>query len=151
MAVAMADSGGSELRGNGRTGPTAVPPELFWTKALGRYVTMPIFVLDVEGNLAYFNRAAEPVLGRSYEEVGPLPSDEWGALWAPTNVEGTPIPVERLPVMVALLERRPVHAWLNIVGLDGVRRRVEATAFPLEGQDGNPLGAVVMFWELPDE
>jgi PAS domain-containing protein len=150
MTLAMTGSGGHELGGNGRTGPTAVAPGSLWTKALGRYVGLPMFVLDAEGNLAYFNETAAALLGRSYTEIGPLPPEEWGALWTPTNVEGAPIPVDRLPVMVALLERRPVHAWLHIVGLDGVRRRVEATAFPLEEPDGALLGAVVLFWEQAD-
>ena len=147
MAVAMVDSAGRSMGGNGRTGPSAVPAESFWTKSLARSLTLPIFVLDGEGNLAYYNPAAAHLLGRSHAEVGPLPPEEWAALWSPTNIEGSPIPLERLPVMVALLERRPMHGWLDIMGLDGVRRHIEVTALPLDGPDGGSLGAVAVFWE----
>ena len=37
------------------------------------------------------------------------------------------------------------RAWLR--GLDGTRRHVEVTAFPLVGQAGRFLGAVALFWE----
>jgi hypothetical protein len=92
MTLAMTGSGGHELGGNGRTGPTAVAPGSLWMKALGRHVGLPVFVLDAEGNLAYFNETAAALLGRSYTEIGPLPPEEWGALWTPTTVEGTPDP-----------------------------------------------------------
>ena len=113
-----------------------VPPASRWNRSLGslgRFLRLPLFVVDAEGNLAYFNEAAEPLLGGPYAEVGPLPAEEWSTLWAPTDAEGTPLPFERPPIIVALRERRPVHGWLRIVGLDGVRRPIEATAFPLEG------------------
>jgi hypothetical protein len=110
-----------------------------------------MFVLDATGAIAYFNTAAEPLLGASYDEVGPLPADAWWALWSPTNIEGTPIPLDRLPIMVALRERRPTHGWLDFVGLDGVHRRIEATAFPLVSEDGLLLGAMGLFWEPPDD
>ena len=152
MAVAMMDSGSNAgPAGNGRTGPTAAPAALLLTRSIGGAVPLPMFVLDATGSLAYFNPAAEPLLGKSFSEIGPLPPEEWWALWAPTNIEGTPIPLERLPIMVALQKRRPVHGWLDFVGLDGVRRRIEATAFPLESQDGHLLGVVGLFWEQPDD
>jgi hypothetical protein len=36
-----------------------------------------------------------------------------------------------------------------INGLDRVRRVIEITAFPLDGQSGRRLGAVAIFWEVP--
>jgi PAS domain-containing protein len=148
--VATVDSGDERRDGNRQSGPTGVPPESRWTRspgALGRFLRLPLFVVDAEGSLAYFNEAAEPLLGGPYAEVGPLPAEEWSMLWAPTDVEGTPLPFERLPIIVALRERRPMHGWLRIVGLDGVRRPIEATAFPLESPDGAVEGAAALFWE----
>lgn len=144
--MAMAGPGKQPPNGNGETGPTGVPTESRWARSLGRLLASPTLVIDAEGNLAYFNPAAERLLGRSYGQVGPLPPQEWRALWTPTNVEGTPIPLERLPIMVALRERRPVHGWLHFMSLDGVRRWIESTAFPVE-PDGGVLGAASLFWE----
>jgi hypothetical protein len=55
--------------------------------------------------------------------------------------------VEDLPLVVALRERRPAHRAFWIHGLDGVRRRIEVTAFPLVGQGERHLGAMALFWE----
>ena len=54
--------------------------------------------------------------------------------------------VEQLPVMIALQEHRPAHRWMDIIDLHGARQRVEATAFPVRGGDGDVLGAVALFW-----
>ena len=148
--MALGDWGGRTPDGNGEGGSFAVPVDSLWTRSLGRFLRFPLFVVDAKGNLAYFNQPAEQLLGSRYAEVGPLPVEEWSALWAPTNVEGAPIPFEQLPVMVALRERRPTHGWLNVVGLDGLHRRVEATAFPLEDPHGEVFGAAAVFWELND-
>jgi hypothetical protein len=123
------------------------PAELLLTRSLGQIVALPMLVIDATGRLAYFNAAAAPLAGASYAEVGPLPPEEWWAMWAPTNIEGDPIPLERLPIMVALRQRRPAHGWVDFVGIDGVARRIEATAFPLETEDGLLLGALCLFWE----
>ena len=37
----------------------------------------------------------------------------------------------------------------SVIGADGVRRKLEATGFPLDGQGGRHLGAVVILWEVP--
>jgi PAS domain-containing protein len=153
MAVARVDSGNEGSERHGQPGRTGVPPASRWNRSLGslgHFLRLPLFVVDAEGNLAYFNEAAEPLLGGPYAELGPLPAEEWSTLWAPTDVEGTPLPFERLPIIVALRERRPMHGWLRIVGLDGVRRPIEATAFPVEGPDGTVEGAAALFWEQMD-
>ena len=78
-----------------------------------------------------------------------MPPTEWATVWAPTDDDGRPLAPERLPLTIAVAERRPAHGTLWIRGLDGVRRRIEATAFPLLGFSERPLGAVVIFWEAP--
>jgi hypothetical protein len=48
---------------------------------------------------------------------------------------------------VALAERRPAHGQISITALDGRRRHLAVTAFPLVGQHERQLGAVALFWE----
>jgi len=50
-------------------------------------------------------------------------------------------------LVIALQERRPAHRSLFIEGLDGQRRLIEVTAFPLVGQARRFLGGVAIFWE----
>jgi hypothetical protein len=53
-----------------------------------------------------------------------------------------------MPGGVALLERRPHHLDLIYTGIDGVRREVGVTAFPLVGREGELFGAFTIFWHI---
>jgi len=125
------------------------PIELILMRQLATCLATPIFVVDAEGTLVFYNEPAERVLGRRFEETGEMPPTEWATVYTPTDDEGRPLPPEKLPLTIAVAECRPAHGILWIGGLDGVRRRIEATAFPLLGRAEQPLGAVVIFWEVP--
>jgi PAS domain-containing protein len=122
--------------------------ELILIRQLASYLAMPMFIVDMEGVLVFYNEAAEGVLGRRFEETGEMMPLEWASAWAPVAEDGRPVPAEELPLWIALHERRPFHLSAWIQGLDRVRRHVEAVAFPLEGHAGRLLGATVIFWEL---
>lgn len=107
------------------------------------------FVVDAAGTLVYFNEAAEPVLGASYAEAGELPAGGWATEWDPRDLDGTPVPLEDLPLGIAFREGRPAHKPLRIHGADGVTRDIEVTAFPLCARPDEILGAIAVFWERP--
>jgi PAS domain-containing protein len=122
------------------------PIELILMRQLASSLAMPIFLVDGGGTLVFYNEPAERLLGMRFDETGEMPADEWATLWQPTEIDGRPLAPERVPLMIAVAERKPVHAELWIRGLDGTRRRIEATAFPLIRLT-ELLGAVVLFWE----
>jgi PAS domain-containing protein len=124
--------------------------EVILTRHLASYLAMPVFLVDPDGNLLYYNEPAEELLGHRFEESGALRAEEWATIWRACNADGDPLCVDDLPLMVALRRRQPDHRHMWIVGLDGVSRRIEVTAFPLEGQMGRHLGAVAIFWESPE-
>jgi PAS domain-containing protein len=124
-----------------------VPVPVILMRQVAGYLAMPIFLVDSAGNLVFYNEAAEPLLGRRFEESGEMTLGEWSTIFTPTDESGAPLPADTLPVSVALEKRRPAHRAFWIRGLDGIRRKIEATAFPLEGQSGRHLGAVAVFWE----
>jgi len=135
-------------------GATREPPaqkevEVILTRHLASYLAMPVFVVDPQGNLLYYNEPAEALLGHRYQESGELTAEEWSTIWEARTAEGQPLPPEELPLMVALNKRQPSHRHMRITGLDGAVRNIEVTAFPLEGQGGRHLGAVAVFWETP--
>jgi PAS domain-containing protein len=107
------------------------------------------FVVDADGTLAYFNEAAEPVLGASYAETGELAAGSWASEWDPRNLDGTPVPLQELPLGIAFSEGRPAHMPLCIRGGDGIERNIEVTAFPLCARADEILGAIAIFWERP--
>ena len=92
-----------------------------------------------------------------------MPQQQWARLQSDVNVklrrgawyrvlklmteDGSPVPREARPLVVALEKRQAAHRAFRFQGFDGVVRKIEATAFPLEGQGGRHLGAVVILWE----
>ena len=125
--------------------------EVILTRQLASYLMLPIFIVDSDGTLVFYNEPAEAILGHRFDETGEMPAEEWAAIYTVPNGEPGKVSPDQLPLMIALRERRPAHGRLAIRGLDNVRRDIEVTAFPLDGQAGRHLGAVAIFWEVPAE
>ena len=121
--------------------------ELILMRQLASCLAVPVFLVDPEGTLLYYNEPAERLLGRRYDETGEMPVVEWSTVFTPTTEDGSPLPPGEVPLAVALRTWRPAHRAIVIRGLDGVARRIAVTALPLEGQGGHRLGAVAIFWE----
>ncbi len=111
-------------------------------------LSLPIALLDPHGAIVFYNVAAEAILGDAFDALGELSSEAWAASFEPERRDGTPIPMHEMPAGVALVERRPHHLDLFYTGIDGVRREVGVTAFPLLGRDGELFGAFAIFWHL---
>jgi PAS domain-containing protein len=123
------------------------PIEIILLRELSDHLSTAIFVVDPDGALVYYNEPAEGLLGRRFDETGSLSLEEWSTMFKPTNSRGAPLPAEKQPLAISLAEQRPAQGQMWILGLDGVRRRIEIAAIPLKGQWGDELGAVAIFWE----
>ena len=106
----------------------------------------PMAIFDERGSLVFFNEPAERIVGRTHAEVGELATDRWETLFSVERLDGDPLPVEDTPVGVAFAERRPVHDALTFKTLDGRRRSISVTAFPLLGREVELVGVVAVFW-----
>jgi len=124
--------------------------ELILARQLASHLAMPIFIVDPPGNLIYYNEPAELILGRRFEETGEMPVEQWSTVFNPTDENGKPLAPEALPLVIALRRHCPAHRDMWIDGLDGVRRRIEVTAFPIDGQAERYLGALAIFWETKE-
>ena len=122
--------------------------ELILMRHLAGYLSVPIFVVDPEGTLLFYNEPAEALLGVQFDEAGEMPMAEWSTVFKPTDEAGRPIPPERLPLVTTLRERHPSRSLVWITGLDGVRRRLDVLTFPLVGQGRRMLGAVAVLWDV---
>ena len=122
------------------------PVELILVRHLASRLAVPVFVVDRDGDLVFFNEPAEAVLGRRFEEIRSMPFDDWTTAFLPPDADRA-FAVDDLPLVVALRRREPVHRTLDIQAADGTRRTIEATAFPLLAAGGEMVGAVAMFWE----
>ena len=121
--------------------------ELILLRQWASHLNMPIFLVDREGKLLYYNEPAEVLLGRSFDEAGEMPAADLSSLFETTDEDGSPIPSSDLPLGIALTQRRPAFRRIRFKALDGVPRLIEIVAFPLDGQGGHWLGAVAIFWE----
>lgn len=125
--------------------------EVILARHLSEYLFMPIFIVNPDGDLVFYNEPAEAILGKNYGETGIMPASEWSTIFEPVTADGKPIPAEELPLVMALRDRRPAHKVIWIRGLDGILREIEITAFPLIGQADRFLGGIAIFWETRKE
>jgi PAS domain-containing protein len=121
--------------------------EIILARHLASYLATPIFIVDPEGTLIFYNEHAELILGCRFSETGEMSASEWSTIFEPSDGDGNPIAPDKLPLMIALLKRQPAHERFWICGLDKVRRHIEVSAFPLIGQADRYLGAIAIFWE----
>ena len=48
--------------------------EVILARHLAEYLAMPMFIVDPQGSLLFFNEPAEGILGIRYEETGIMPA-----------------------------------------------------------------------------
>jgi PAS domain-containing protein len=124
--------------------PKSLP--LILARELASNLATPMFLLDAGGMLVFYNDAASLLLGKSFAELGEIPSGEFGASLHLTTPDGEPIRRRDTPSGVAFYELRPAHMTVMATTYDGVRREYEATAYPLLGASGEMDGVVAVFW-----
>ena len=121
---------------------------LILARGLASSIATPMFLVDPEGTLVYFNEPAEEILGHTYADAGEMSPEEWGTMFYPEDPQsGEKLSPEALPLSIALAERRPAHRTMSITGRDDVRRTIAVTAFPLFARTDEFVGAVAIFWE----
>jgi len=123
------------------------PVELLLMRQLASYLRTALFLMGPDETLLYFNEPSEALLGRRFEEVGPLNAEQWSALLHAEDDAGAPIEIEQRPIVVALRRQRPSYKRFAIRGFDGTRHRVEGLGFPLVDCARRQLGAVGIFWK----
>jgi PAS domain-containing protein len=122
------------------------PVEVIMARGFTSNLATPAFLVDGAGKLIFFNEAAAELLGVHFEDAGAMGPEEWGGRFAPTALDGRPLPLEELPLAVALAQSRPAHCPMRIRSALGDVREIEVTAFPIVGR-GGPRGAIAIFWD----
>jgi PAS domain-containing protein len=127
-----------------KSGGPSLP--LILARELAANLATPMFLIDAEGTLVFFNEAAELMLGRSYGEVGAITALEFGTMLDTAYLDGTPMRRRDSPAGVAFYSRKPCHRTLLATTLDGTRDQFEVTAYPLFGHVGDMHGVLTVFW-----
>jgi PAS domain-containing protein len=128
----------------------ARPLELILARNLLASLSTPAFLVDHRGEIAFYNDAAGRVLGRRYEDSGPIPADEWTAQFGPFHEDGTPIPFDQLGLTNALRGNRPAHDRFCIRPVGADKELIEVSALPIVGSGGY-RGAMVVFWPAEED
>jgi PAS domain-containing protein len=119
---------------------------LILARELVSNLATPSLIANEQGQLVFYNEAAEQIVGRTFAETGEMPLDEWTASFSPRTRDSEPLPPERRPGRIALDERRPSHRQFLITSHDGVDRQVAVTAFPLFAHADEFVGIIAVFW-----
>ena len=126
--------------------PKSLP--LILARELASNLATPMFLMDPGGMLVFYNDAAAMLLGKPFAELGEIPSGEFGAALELATPDGETIRRRDTPSGIAFYEHRPAHQTVMATAFNGVRRRYEATAYPLLGATGEMHGVVAVFWEV---
>ena len=76
----MANAGGE---------PKSLP--LILARELGANLATPMFLIDKEGTLAFYNEAAELLIGRPFAELGEIPALDFGEELRLRDSDGSPL------------------------------------------------------------
>lgn len=123
------------------------PVEMILLRQVASYLMVPIWMMDEQGNLLYYNEPAEKLLGVTFDDAGPINAAQLAEMFRATDLEGNPIEDSGLPVVAALTSRAPASGEIRFCGFDGIWRDVDIWAMPVQGQAGRFLGVFATFWE----
>jgi PAS domain-containing protein len=126
---------------------TQKPIELILARNLMSSLSTPAFLVDEGGTLVFYNEAAGVLLGKRFEEIGKVGPEEWGTMFGPFDENGTPIPYEELPLVIAVRQGRPAHSRFTIRSSDGAMHEIEVSAFPIMTAHGS-RGGIAVFWPV---
>jgi PAS domain-containing protein len=124
------------------------PLELILARNLLTSISTPGFLLDNEASVVFYNEAAAALLGRSFEDAGPMTAEQWTHTFGPFSSDGSPVDVDALAITESIRAGRPAHARFQIRTSSGQDEAIEASAFPIVASEHGSSGAMVLFWRL---
>lgn len=112
-------------------------------------LALPALLTDDEGGLLFYNEAAGALLGRRFEEVGPMRREEWATEYGPFDDEGRAIATDSLPLGQALRGGKPAQGTFRVrLGERGLCE-VEVSALPLVDRRRYD-GSLLVFWPVEE-
>jgi PAS domain-containing protein len=121
--------------------------ELIHARNLMASLSTPAFLVDEEAVLVFYNEAAGKLLGRRFEDRGPVPAATWVREFGPVDREGNRLSIEELSTTIALRHGHPAHGRFCIHNLSDERHEIDLSAMPIVGSEGF-RGAMAFFWPV---
>ena len=112
-----------------------------WTHACIGAMTIPAYITDTEGRIAYYNQAAADLWNR--EPRINEPAELFCGSSRMFTPDGRPLPHDQCPMAEALRTGEPIHeAEIVVERADGSRLSVLANASPIRDEQGEVMGAI---------
>jgi PAS domain S-box-containing protein len=106
-----------------------------------------VLISDLEGKILRANKAAVRILGIPMEDLTTTRHDS--EIWKTVDAEGVPIPIQELPAVTALRERRSItNRELGVMRPDGAIAWILISAAPIFDAEGNISGVILTFPEV---
>ncbi len=121
--------------------------EIILSRQLADCLTVPVFIVNPEGSLIFYNEPAEGILGKKFEDTGPMPVGDWGTSFFPHDEDGKDLPPEELPLVQTIKNKMPAHKTFWIRALNGKSTKISVTSIPIIGRTKKFSGAVAIFWD----
>src|SRR5258708_15734397 len=93
-------------------GPTGKHIVLILARELAVNIATPLFIVDANGTLVFYNEPAERLLGQPFRATGELPAERWTALFTAKTPAGKPLSTQNRPLTPPLTGSRPTHPSL---------------------------------------
>ncbi len=126
------------------------PLELILARNLLSSLSTAAFLVDDGGMIAFYNEAAGGLLGRRFEETGPMPASEWIGTFGPFSPDGSPMAFEEIALTKHLMRGQAAHDRMRIRSADGAEHTIESSGLPIFGTGGY-RGAIVVFWPVEEQ
>ena len=123
--------------------------ELILARNLISSIDLAAILVDPDGGVVFFNDTAGRLIGRTFDELGPMSREVWNSRFGPFDDLGEVIPTGDMPLTETLHEGLPINARFHMRADGGELFDVEASALPLASADGFK-GALVVFWRADD-
>mgnify|MGYP003624899106 FL=1 len=121
--------------------------EIILSRQLADSLTVPVFIVNPEGTLIFYNEPAEKILGKKFEDTGPMPVDDWGTSFFPQDEDGNDLAPEELPLVQTIKNKVPAHKTFWIKALNGKYTKISVTSIPIIGRSKKFSGAMAIFWD----
>ncbi|TFG78478.1 MAG: hypothetical protein E4H26_02325 [Flavobacteriales bacterium] len=121
--------------------------EIILSRQLADCLSVPVFIVDPEGTLLFYNAPAEGILGQKFQDTGAMPIGDWGTTFFPHDGEGNHIPPSELPLVQTINNKEPAHKTFWINSLSGKSTKISVTSIPIIGRSNEFSGAMAIFWD----
>lgn len=122
--------------------------ELILFRQFAYYLAFPIFIMDVDGDIIFYNEPVEKLFGLKLSETGEISASEWETIFVPQDKNGVPIKKEDLPLFISHNEQRLAYNQFYIKNILNEIKHIELFTLPVINQSNIYIGLVVFFQEI---